>query len=118
MVGTMALAQFFSEYFCVALSVSFYKCHTLIFIYMLLLPTEQTRKSRTPSKKQRSFGNRGALRSEVRSLCRRVRKIAKSDWLHHIRLSAWNNLVPTGRILMKLDISAFLKKLGRKFKRH
>jgi hypothetical protein len=36
---------------------------------------------------------------------RRVRKIAKSDYyLRHVRLSAWNNSAPTGRILMKHDI--------------
>ena len=36
---------------------------------------------------------------------RRVLKIAKSDYLlRHVRLSAWNNSSPTGRILMTLGI--------------
>ena len=35
---------------------------------------------------------------------RRFRKIAKSGYQLHVRLSAWNNSAPTGRILMKHDI--------------
>ena len=36
-----------------------------------------------------------------------------------VRQSAWNNLVPTGRILMKLDIwPRFFENLPRKFKFH
>ena len=41
---------------------------------------------------------------------RRFRKIAKSDYkLRHmsVRLSAWDKLAPTGRIIMKFDIWMF-----------
>jgi hypothetical protein len=35
----------------------------------------------------------------------RVYKIAKSDcWLPLVRLPAWNNSAPTGRVFMKFDI--------------
>jgi hypothetical protein len=35
----------------------------------------------------------------------RVRKIARTDYLlRHVCPSAWNNLVPTGRIFMRFDI--------------
>jgi hypothetical protein len=35
----------------------------------------------------------------------RILKIAKSYYeLRHVRLSAWNNSTPTGRISIKLDI--------------
>jgi hypothetical protein len=56
-----------------------------------------------------------------------VRKIAKSDYsFRHVcpsnrpsvRLSAWNNSVPSGRIFMKSDIRVYFKKLSRKFKSH
>jgi hypothetical protein len=35
--------------------------------------------------------------------------------LRHIRLSAWNNLDPTGGIVIKFDIWVFLKNLSKKF---
>ena len=35
-----------------------------------------------------------------------------------VRLSAWYNSAPTGRIFMKFDIFVFLEKLSRKFKFH
>jgi len=35
-----------------------------------------------------------------------------------LRLSAWNNSAPTGRIFMKFDIWVFLEKLSRKAKFH
>jgi len=36
---------------------------------------------------------------------RRIRKIAKSNYLRPpVRLSAWKNSPPTGRIFMKFDI--------------
>jgi hypothetical protein len=41
--------------------VSFHQRSTLIFIYMLLLPQGQSGEACKPSKKQRSFGNRGQL---------------------------------------------------------
>ena len=58
-------------------------------------------------------------------LVRRVLKIAKSDyWLRHecqsvrpsVRLSAWNNSAPTGRIFIRFDILAFFENLSRKLK--
>jgi hypothetical protein len=56
----------------------------------------------------------GRVVADVLGCFRRVRKIAKSDYyLRHVRLSvrlsAWNNSAPTGRILMKLDIEPFRK---------
>ena len=45
--------------------------------------------------------------SFVSFIFRRVRKIARRTYYLHVRLSAWNNSVPTERILMKLDILAF-----------
>ena len=52
---------------------------------------------------------------------RRVRKITKSDYqLFHVclslRLSAWKNSAPTGRIFTKFYIWAFFQNLSRKFK--
>jgi hypothetical protein len=35
-----------------------------------------------------------------------------------VRLSAWNNSAPTGRIFIKFDIGAFLENLSRKFALH
>ena len=35
-----------------------------------------------------------------------------------VRLSAWNNSAPTGRIFMKFDIWIFFESLSRKFKFH
>ena len=35
-----------------------------------------------------------------------------------VRLSAWNNSVPTGRIFMKFDIRLFFENTLRKFKFH
>jgi hypothetical protein len=50
-----------------------------------------------------------SLRIPKFNLIRRVSKIAKSDYLRHNRLSAWNNSSPTGRIFIKLDILSFRK---------
>lgn len=52
-------------------------------------------------------------------LFRVVRKIAKSHHsLRHVCLyvclSVWNNSVPKGRILIKLDISALFENVSRK----
>jgi hypothetical protein len=45
---------------------------------------------------------------------KRFRKIAKSDSeLRHVRLSAWNNSAPTGRICMKFDIDIFQKSVEK-----
>ena len=54
---------------------------------------------------------------------RRVRKIAKSDYLfRHVCLSvcpsAWNNSASTGRIFMKSDVWVFFENMSRKFKFH
>jgi len=35
-----------------------------------------------------------------------------------VRLSAWNNSVPTRRFIMKFDISVFFENPSRKFKFH
>jgi len=35
-------------------------------------------------------------------------------FLRHVRLSAWKNLVPTGRILIKFGIRVLLKNLSKK----
>jgi hypothetical protein len=43
---------------------------------------------------------------------------ATTDFVTSVCQSAWNNSVPTGRILTKLDIWAFLQHLSRKFKFH
>jgi len=51
----------FSEYFDLSLSISFYQCSLVIFIYMLLLPEGRTGEAWVPSKKQCSYGNRRAL---------------------------------------------------------
>jgi hypothetical protein len=41
----------------------------------------------------------------IPAVFRRVHKIAKSGYyIRHVRLSAWNNSAPNGRILMKRDI--------------
>jgi len=53
----------------------------------------------------------------------RVPTTANSDYsyLHvwpSVRLSAWNNSAPTGRIFMKFDIQVFFENLSRKFKFH
>ena len=47
---------------------------------------------------------------------RRVREIARSDWLRHVCPSACNNSAPTGRIFMKFDIWIFFENLPRNFK--
>ena len=52
-----------------------------------------------------------------------VRKIMESNYWHRhacpaVRLSAWNNSAPTGRIFMKFDIWVFFETLSRKFKFH
>jgi len=49
--------RLFSQYFRFTLSVSFHQCFTLIFIYTLLLPDEQTSEVWKPSKKKFFFGN-------------------------------------------------------------
>jgi len=64
-----------------------------------------------------SFKTKVAVRSEIhikrinargvlRRISRRVRKIAKTavSFVVSVRLAAWNNSVPTGRILVKSDI--------------
>jgi len=45
----------------------------------------------------------------------RLRK-ATISCVMSVRPSAWKNLAPTGRILMKFDISAFFENLSRKSK--
>jgi hypothetical protein len=48
-------------------------------------------------------------------ICRRVRKIAKSDsFVTSVCPSAWNNSAPTGRIFMKFDIWEFFEKSTEK----
>jgi hypothetical protein len=54
---------------------------------------------------------------------RRVRKFTKSNYLlRHVcpsvRLSARNNTAPTGRIIIKFDISIFFENMSIKFKLH
>jgi hypothetical protein len=39
----------------------------------------------------------------------KIKKKLKIKTICHVRPSVWNNLSPTGRILIKSDISAFLK---------
>ena len=56
-------------------------------------------------------------------IIRRARKIAKIEYkLRHVCPyvchSAWNNSVPTGRILLKFDIRGFFENLSRKFRLH
>ena len=56
-----------------------------------------------------------------RMVLRRVLKIVKRDYeLRHewssVRLSAWNNSIPIGRIFMKFDIDCFSKICRKKFK--
>ena len=41
---------------------------------------------------------------------------ATVSFVMSVRLSAWNNSVPIGRIFMKFVIGVFLEKLSRKFK--
>jgi hypothetical protein len=53
--------KFLSEYFGFPLSISFHQRYILIFIYMFLLPGGQMGIAWEPTKKQCSFGNRGAL---------------------------------------------------------
>ena len=47
------------------MSASFLQCSTLIFSCMLLLPERQADEICESSKQERSFGNRGALHTEV-----------------------------------------------------
>ena len=51
------------------------------------------------------------VQSDVgRSVFRNILKFVKSDyWLCHGCLSVWNSLVPTGRIIMKFNISVFFE---------
>jgi hypothetical protein len=42
----------------------------------------------------------------------------KSEYLRHVRLSAWNNRAPIGQIFIEFDIWAFFENLPRKFKFH
>jgi hypothetical protein len=42
--------MFLSQYFSFSLSVSFYQCFILIFIYMLLVPEGETGEAWEPSK--------------------------------------------------------------------
>jgi hypothetical protein len=48
MVDKVAVGRLFLEYFGFSLSVSFHRCFILIFIYMLLLPEEQTDEAWEP----------------------------------------------------------------------
>jgi hypothetical protein len=58
----------------------------------------------------------------VFSFFRRFRKIAKKRLLASsclaVRLSAWYNSAPTGRIFMKFDIWLFFENMSRKFNFH
>jgi hypothetical protein len=47
------------------MSVSFHQCSILNFIYTFLLPEGQMGEAWEPSKKQYTFGNRGALNRKV-----------------------------------------------------
>jgi len=51
---------------------------------------------------------------------RRVRKMRKAivSFVMSVRLSAWNNSVPAGRIFIKFYVWIFFEKLPRKFKFH
>jgi hypothetical protein len=54
---------------------------------------------------------------QTRPIFRRVRKIAKSDYLLcHVCPSAWNNSAPTGRIFIRFCIWVFYENLSIKFK--
>jgi hypothetical protein len=57
--------MFLSQYFSFPLPVSFHQCSILIFMYTLLLPEGQTGEVWETSKKQCSFGNRGALDKKI-----------------------------------------------------
>jgi hypothetical protein len=46
-----------------------------------------------------------------------LKRLLTSSCLY-VRLSSWNNLAPTGRILMKFDIWVFFENLSWKFKCH
>jgi len=46
---------------------------------------------------------------------RHVCEIAKSDYLLHVCLSAWNNSAPTGRIFMKFYNCVFFRKSVKEF---
>jgi len=43
---------------------------------------------------------------------------ATVSFVMSVRLCAWNNSVPTGRVFMKSDIWVFLENVSRKFKFH
>jgi hypothetical protein len=57
------------------------------------------------------------LESKFLGAFAKLRK-ATINFVVSIRLSAWNNSVPNGRIFMKFDIWAFLENVSRKFKLH
>ena len=46
-----------------------------------------------------------------------VRQIAES-FVMYVRMSAWNDSAPTGRMFMKFDIWGFFENLACKFKFH
>jgi hypothetical protein len=56
--------RLFSEYSGFPLSLSSHQCSILTFVYTLLLQEGQMGEAWEPSKKQSSFGNRGALEEE------------------------------------------------------
>ena len=60
----VALGQYFSEYFCFPLSVSFLQCSILSLVYMLLSPGHAWEPSKMPF----SLGNRTALDTQILSL--------------------------------------------------
>jgi hypothetical protein len=47
-----------------------------------------------------------------------LQKARTISFVMSVRLSAWNNSSPTGRIFMESDIRTFLEILSRKFKFH
>jgi len=58
-----------------------------------------------------------AVRTEYSDAFEKLRKTTVS-FIMSVRLTAWNNSAPTGRIFMKFDIGAFFDDLSRKFNFH
>ena len=75
-------------------------------------------KSRKLKVKQCSFGCRGTLDRNYFAFLGAFAKLRKATVCLSVRLSAWNNSAPTGRIITKFDISIFFENTSRESKFH
>ena len=106
-VVKVALGQVFLRVLQLPLSVSFYQCSILIFLYMLFLPEGQRAKPRNlPKCNSLSEIGEHWIENNFHFFWR-LRQISNIDLASsclYVRPSAWNNSAPTGRVFMNFGI--------------